>query len=260
MNIFKKISLAGLIIFSSFNSNAQDKENNKNHENILPLISYLDTKGFRIDSLLEDSRFEIYPQIDTLFTKAPEIKINNLDEYKKKIAYDIKKEEIPKFIDNNLEKLLEAEKTYGIQKEVIASIIGIESNFGEIIGEYNPFNVYISLYSKDYKKNFSKIQIKELLKFCEKNELDIFYIKSSYAGAISYGQFLPSSLNLWFIGNDLYSMDNNILSVANYLSYFKKKTGNISKAVYSYNPSKLYVQAVLALAKDAEKEFKKTER
>ena len=53
-------------------------------------------------------------------------------------------------------------------------------------------------------------------------------------------------------------MDNNILSVANYLSYFKKQTGSISKAVYKYNPSKLYVQAVIALSEDAEKELGKS--
>ena len=46
-------------------------------------------------------------------------------------------------------------------------------------------------------------------------------------------------------------MDNNILSVANYL-LFLKRTGTLEKAIYSYNPSKLYVQAVIALAKEAE--------
>jgi len=254
MNLLKKIFIANLIVSYSFNSNAQ------NHENIPLLVNYLDTKGFKIDSLLKDSRFEIYPQIDTLFTKAAEIQIKNIDEYKKAIKYDRKKEKIPEFINNNLEKLLEAEKTYGIKKELIASVIGIESEFGEIEGEYNPFNVYVSLYVKDYKKEFAKTHLKELLILCKKNNLDVFNLRSSYAGAISYGQFLPSSLNLWFIGNDLCSMDNNIFSVANYLSYFKKKTGNISRAVYSYNPSKLYVQAVMALSEDAKKELEKIKK
>src|SRR3989344_2561515 len=160
MNLLKKSLLANLIILSSFNSNAQNQENNRNHKNILPLINYLDARGFKIDSLL---------------------------------------------------------------KELIASVIGIESEFGEIEGEYNPFNVYVSLYVKDYKKEFAKTHLKELLILCKKNNLDVFNLRSSYAGAISYGQFLPSSLNLWFIGNDLCSMDNNIFSVANYLYDFNNQ-------------------------------------
>jgi len=262
MNIFKKISLTAFLALNQPEIIAQPdskKEINSEYKNDLVLLSnYLNKKGFQIDSLLEDSKFEIYPQIDTLFTKAAEMRIKNLDEYKKILKYEEKKCKISEFINGNLEKLLEAEKTYGIKKELIASVIGIESNFGEIIGRHIPFNVYVSLYVKDYKKEFAKIHLEELLIFCKKNSLNVFDLKSSYAGAISYAQFLPSSLNSWFIGDELYNMDNNILSVANYLSYFKKQTGSISKAVYKYNPSKLYVQAVIALSEDAEKELGKS--
>jgi len=226
---------------------------NSKENNFDLLKDYLEKKGFKIDSLLKDPRFEIYESISERFKKAPEIKINNLEQYKERIGYFKKKDKIQEFIGNNLEKLLEAEKNYKIEKEVIASILGIESDFGKAAGKYNPFNVYISLYSENYKKEFSKTQLEELLRFCKRNNLDIFELKSSYAGAISYAQFIPSSLNRWFIGKEVYSMENNILSVANYLSYFKKRTGSLEKAVYSYNPSKLYVQAVLDLAKDAKK-------
>jgi len=260
MNLLKKTLLSGIIALSSFNSKAQNQENNKSYEKIIPLINYLNARGFGIDSLLKDPRFKIYPGVCSIFKKAPEVKINNLDEYKKIIAYDRKKEKISGFINNNLEKLLEAEKTYGIQKELIASVIGIESEFGEINGKYNPFNVYFSLYSGGCKKDFANEQLEELLIFCRKNKLDVFSIKSSYAGAVSYAQFIPSSLNKWFIGNDFNNMDNNILSVANYLSYFNKKTGSISRAVWNYNPSEIYVKAVLALAKDAEELLKKNKK
>ncbi len=112
------------------------------------------------------------------------------------------------------------------------------------------------MYANNYKKEFAKTQLEELLIFCEKYNIDVFSLKSSYAGAISYFQFLPSSLNIWFIGNglsDLYNIGNNILSVANYLSHFKEETGSLEEAIYSYNRSRLYVRTVLDLAKDAEK-------
>ncbi len=266
-NLINLLSIASFLAFSQTEIKAQPDKNYKNEvvsnneENNLSLLKdYLSKKGFKIDSLLKDQRFKIYHGISNNFKKAPESAIKNFEEYKKVIAYERKKEKIPKFINNNLEKLLEAEKTYEIKKEIIASVIGIESDFGEIIGRYNPFNVYVSLYLKEHKQEFAKEQLKELLIFCKKNSINIFELKSSYAGAISYGQFLPSSLNSWFIGNDLYSMDNNILSVANYLSFFKKKRGTLLNALDSYNPSELYVQAVLDLAHDAEKELEKTNK
>lgn len=254
------ILLGAGLTFNQFELNAQANSNSQTEiglnseyrEEITLLKDYLNKKGFIIDSPLDDPRFEIYDKIGERFRKAPEVKINNFEDYKKRIGYEYKKEKINRFIEDNLEKLLEAEKKYGIPKETISSIIGIESDFGKVTGKYNPFNVYVSLYLENYKKEFSKIQLQELLKFCNKNELDIFNLKSSYAGAISYGQFIPSSLNLWFVGSDLYNMDNNIFSVANYLSYFNKKTGSLEKSVYRYNPSSLYVQAVMALSKDAE--------
>lgn len=265
-NLIKFLSLAAILTFdqpkiiAQTNKNSQTEiiSNSEYKKDLLLLKDYLEKKGFKIDSLLKDSRFEIYNKIGDRFKKAPEIKINNLEQYKERIGYAYKKEKISEFINNNLEKLLEAEKTYKIDKEIIASVLGIESDFGKVIGKYNSFNVYVSLYLENYKKEFSKTQLEELLRFCKKNKLDVFNLKSSYAGAISYAQFIPSSLNRWFIGEEVYNMENNILSVANYLSYFKKRTGSLEKAIYRYNPSNLYVQAVIALSKDAKKDSEKT--
>ena len=72
MNLLKKTLLAGIIALSSFNSKAQNQENNKNHEKIIPLINYLNVRGFKADSLLKDPRFKIYPEICSIFKKAPE--------------------------------------------------------------------------------------------------------------------------------------------------------------------------------------------
>ena len=61
-------------------------------------------------------------------------------------------------------------------------------------------------------------------------------------------QFIPSSLNQWFVGDDVTDMTDTINSVANYLSHFLEKEGTMEKAVHRYNSSNLYVRAVLELA------------
>ncbi|MFA5669768.1 MAG: lytic murein transglycosylase [Balneolaceae bacterium] len=215
------------------------------------LIAHFAKKGSNIAPLLEDSRFKLYDKITKKFTKSAEARIPTLEEYKVAIGFARKKDDIPKFIEQYRTELEYAEKEYGIPKSVIVGILGIESHYGKYSGSYNPFNAYVSMYAEGHRAKFALAQLEELLKFADRNKLDVFEMKSSYAGAMSYAQFIPWSLNRWFVGDELYNMSNNIYSVANYLAHFKKITGTVEKAVYRYNPSDLYVGAVLALADEA---------
>ena len=104
------------------------------------------------------------------------------------------------------------------------------------------------MYVKGYRKEFAVSQLAELCKFAKKNNLEIFTLNSSYAGAIGPMQFLPWSLNRWFVGDDVFDMGCAISSVANYLAHFRKKRGSLEKAIFAYNPSKLYCKAVVELA------------
>lgn len=220
-------------------------------DNLPSLVNYLQEHGFDIQSLLDDPRFEVYDDITDRFTKSAEKKSQSLDSYKRVLGFEKKASQLNQFMAEHSDQLRKAEQEYGISRAVIAAIIGIESDFGKNTGSYNPFNAYVSMYANGYRQDFAKAQILELLKFTERNDIDVFDLKSSYAGAMTYAQFIPYSLNKWFIGDDIFDMNNNIISVANYLSYFKEKTGSIETAVLRYNPSDLYTQAVLDLAKQA---------
>lgn len=222
------------------------------------LVEYFQKEGFEIQSLLEDPRFKIYEHIADRFRKSAERKSHNLESYKNVLGFDTKAQQITEFIDSHSDKLTKAENTYGISKFVIAAILGIESDFGQVVGNYNPFNAYVSMYAKNYRQDFAKAQLHELLKFVQRNKIDVFELKSSYAGAMAFAQFIPYSLNKWFVGNDIFDMGNNIMSVGNYLAYFKERTGDIETAVLRYNPSSMYTRAVLDLAHTAEAQYAKT--
>lgn len=216
------------------------------------LTNYFEEQGYDIDKLLKDSRFEIYENIGDRFKNSAEKKTLDLESYKRILGFEHKKRNIVNFINAHDDQLKKAEDTYDVSKYVISAIIGIESDFGKNFGSYNPFNSYVSMYVVDYRADFARAQLKELLEFTERNKLDVFELKSSYAGAMSYGQFIPYSINKWFVGSDIFDVNNNILSIANYLAYFKERTGSIEKAVLRYNPSSLYRDAVLSLAHEAE--------
>lgn len=227
-------------------------DDDKYEERLTELSNYLKSEGLDIDEILMDSRFEIYEDIGNRFKNSAEKRTLNLEEYKGVLGFADKKSQISGFIDDNRAQLDKAEAEYGIPKYVIAAIIGIESDFGKNVGKHNPFNAYASMYAVDHRADFAKAQLKELILFVQRHNIDVFELKSSYAGAMAFAQFIPYSLNKWFVGDDILDMDNNIMSVANYLAYFKNITGSVDRAVFRYNPSELYTSAVMALAEEAE--------
>jgi len=221
-------------------------------DRLAQLVTYFEQRNLDLKSLLADPRFEIYDGIGDRFRNSAERRTLSLEEYQRILGYEDKKRRITGFMDQYTKELALAEETYDIPKYVIAAIIGIESDFGRNIGRFNPLNAYVSMYSEDYRSEFARAQLEELLKFTTRHNIDVFELKSSYAGAMSFAQFIPYSLNQWFVGDDIFDMNNNIQSVGNYLAHFKRITGTIEGAVLRYNPSGLYRDAVLALARDAE--------
>ncbi len=118
------------------------------------------------------------------------------------------------------------EKKYGVPKEYIAAIIGIESAYGKNVGKYPVFDTLATLaFEKNRRNKFFK---KELIKFIHLSKTQKFNprnVKGSYAGAIGLVQFMPSNYEHYGVDFNkdgritLQSPDDAIASVAN---YFKK--------------------------------------
>ncbi len=251
MTHFSLKNLILSVLFITAFSSAVFSFSNPDEEYKTKLITHFEKKGIDIKPYFEDERFKLIDGIKKKFTRAVEIKIEGFEDYQRVLNYEKKKNDIPEFVESHKTALKKAEKEYGIPKEVIIGILGVESGFGLHKGKYNPFNAYVSMIAADYRSKFALAQLEELLKWTEKHDKDVLALKSSYAGAMSYAQFVPWSLNRWFVGNDLYDMNSNIHSVANFLAHYKKVTGSVEKAILRYNPSSMYQKAVLALAEDA---------
>ena len=70
---------------------------------------------------------------------------------------------------------------------------------------------------------------------------------SSAAGAQGPMQFIPSTWDAYGMGGDVNDPHDAIMGAANYLSA-SGAPGDLTGALYAYNPSNLYVRAVLAYA------------
>jgi membrane-bound lytic murein transglycosylase B len=71
---------------------------------------------------------------------------------------------------------------------------------------------------------------------------------SSSAGAQGPMQFLPATWRAYGLGGDIHDPHDAILGAANYL-HRNGAPGSYRRALYRYNPSQLYVDAVLRLAR-----------
>ncbi|SIQ73484.1 lytic murein transglycosylase B [Marinobacterium stanieri] len=98
------------------------------------------------------------------------------------------------FWNEQAETLARAEETYGVPAEIIVAIIGVETRYGRIMGRYRVLDALATL-GFDYPKraDFFRGQLIEFMRMSREESLDPTGPIGSYAGAMGYGQFIPSS-------------------------------------------------------------------
>jgi membrane-bound lytic murein transglycosylase B len=179
----------------------------------------------------------------------PAEKTKTWDEYKEIFLEKNRIVNGKKFIKENIETLERAEEEFGVPKEVITAILGVETRYGRIMGRYRVIDSLTTLGFDDPRR--SKFFRSELIQFfllTRENNLDILETKGSYAGAMGYGQFISSSYRAYAIDYDgdqyadlFNSVEDAIGSIANYLKVHGwKKDGNIVTRVYPNNVRKFY--------------------
>ena len=179
----------------------------------------------------------------------PAEKTKTWDDYR---AIFLKKKRISdgkKFIQNNITVLDRAEKEFGVPKEVITAILGVETDYGNIMGSYRVIDSLTTLGFDDPRRSkFFKSELIQFFILTRENNLDILKVKGSYAGAMGYGQFISSSYRAYAIDFDgdgyvdlFNSLEDAIGSTANYLKrHGWKREGSIVTRVYPNNVRKFY--------------------
>jgi len=121
--------------------------------------------------------------------------------------------------------LSRAESVYGVPPEMVVAIIGIETRYGSNMGSYRALDALATL-GFDYPRRaeFFQSQLKDLLILAETEKRDIRQLKSSYAGAMGYGQFIPSSFLKYAVDFDRDGSadiwDNPVDAIGSVANYF----------------------------------------
>lgn len=128
------------------------------------------------------------------------------------------------FWQRNSETLAKAEETYGVPAEIIVAIIGVETRYGQHMGGYRVLDA-LSTLAFDYppRSPFFTKELREFLILAREQKRDPLSLKGSYAGAMGFGQFMPSSYRAYAADFDddgfidiWENRDDAIGSVANY--------------------------------------------
>lgn len=154
-----------------------------------------------------------------------------------------------KFYNTHAEVLKRANKQYGVAPEIIVAIIGVETRYGQHRGNYRVVDS-LSTLAFDYppRAKFFQQQLREFLLLGREAGINLSTATGSYAGAIGYPQFIPSSYRSFAVDFDADNktdlIDNPvdaIGSVANYFKAHKWQTQQpvVKRARYVGAPEKL---------------------
>jgi len=128
--------------------------------------------------------------------------------------------------------LQRAEAEYGVPPQIVVAIVGVETFYGRIAGNFRVLDALTTLTfdfppGRKDRSAFYRSELESFLLWCRRESLDPTEPRGSYAGAIGLPQFMPGSLARYGVDFDgdghvdlRRSAADAIGSVANYLGQF----------------------------------------
>jgi len=124
-------------------------------------------------------------------------------------------------------------KDTGVPIEIIVAIIGVETNYGGNKGSYRVIDaLYTLAFHYPKRSTFFTKELEKFIVLTHKEKISALETKGSYAGAMGFGQFMPSSYLMYAVDYDkdgqrdlLNNIPDAIASVANYFKAHGWKPG-----------------------------------
>ncbi len=189
------------------------------------------------------------------------------------------------YLRENSDLLEDISSHYCVPKEIVVSILLVETRLGEHVGGNYAFNNLASMAlstdleiirpylprklitkkNEDYarticrqKAEWAYLELKALIDYAQVSGFDPLTLPGSIYGAIGLCQFLPSNVFSYGIDADhdgridLFTKVDALYSIANYLREHgwqctMDKRGQV-RVIFDYNKSSVYVNTVLAVA------------
>jgi len=123
-------------------------------------------------------------------------------------------------------------KLYSIDKNLLLSLMAIETNFGTYLGKMDIISSLATLSYDKRRSDFFTSELIILLKLIDSKIIDPKTLYGSWAGAFGNFQFMPSTIKAHAIDHngdnkiDLKNIEDSFASAANYLNYLGWNNNN----------------------------------
>lgn len=124
--------------------------------------------------------------------------------------------------------LRKIEKKYGVDKEVVLAVWGMESSYGKNLGDINIIEALATLAYDGRREKFGRQQLLEALRIIQRGDITPNRMMGSWAGAMGHTQFIPTSYQAFaqdFNGDgkrNVWDLNDPSDALASTAHYFKK--------------------------------------
>jgi membrane-bound lytic murein transglycosylase B len=202
---------------------------------------------------------QFIPTVQRLMRPAGQGFVKNWRVYRSRFIDRVRIQAGMRFWREHEAALQKAEAEYGVPAEVVVGIIGVETIYGRDMGNFRIIDALATLafdFPKTDKRDrtpFFQGELEQFLSLTNRSNLDPLAPRGSYAGAMGYGQFMPSSWVKYavdFDGDGKVDLFNSpvdaIGSVANYFKAYGWVRGMPTHYSVSFDTTRLDLDALLA--------------
>ncbi len=205
------------------------------------------------------------PVVIRLMQPAPSGTPKNWAAYRARFIEPIRLRAGQQFWEANRDTLARAEAEYGVPASLIVGVIGVETLYGRHTGTHKVIDA-LSTLAFDFPANhpraavrseFFRSELEQYLSLTERASIDPQSLLGSYAGAMGWPQFLPSSWVKYAIDFDadgkvdLFNSTADVIgSVANYFKAFGWQTGVPTHYPVRFDPNQSKDDLATLLAPD----------
>lgn len=116
-------------------------------------------------------------------------------------------------------------QVYGVPPEIIVGIIGVETRWGRVMGKTRILDALATLsFNYPRRSEYFSGELETFLLMARDEQDDPLNLKGSFAGAMGYGQFMPSSYKQYavdFSGDGHINLWDPVDAIGSVANYFK---------------------------------------
>ncbi len=201
------------------------------------------------------------PRVPALMLPPVRVSAKNWRTYRSRFIEPIRIRAGVRFWQQHSAALARAEREYGVPAEIIVGILGVETIYGQQMGNFRVLDALATL-SFDFpsahpraleRREFFRRELEQFLRMAQRHQIDPLEPLGSYAGAMGLPQFMPSSAASYAVDFDgdgqinlFASTQDAIGSVANYFVEHGWKTGMAPIYPVEFDPARLDMATLMA--------------